>query len=119
MKETLPAAKLVTILRNPIDRAYSFYNHNLRAGLENLTFEEAVLGTERELTFETEADCETCEGDGAEHDCADSDLGSRGQCHCSFLSVSAADADHGLFRASRAIELEPLDSSVSETMRIV
>lgn len=38
----LPDVRLIALLRNPIDRAYSFYNHNLRAGLESLSFEEAI-----------------------------------------------------------------------------
>lgn len=39
---TVPQARLIAILRNPVDRAYSFYNHNLRAGLEELSFEQAI-----------------------------------------------------------------------------
>lgn len=39
---TLPRAKLIAILRNPADRAYSFYQHNLRAGIETLSFEDAI-----------------------------------------------------------------------------
>lgn len=40
--ELIPNAQLIVILRNPVDRAYSFYNHNLRAGLEPLSFGAAV-----------------------------------------------------------------------------
>jgi len=44
---TLPDVKLLVFLRNPADRAYSHYQHYLRQGLENLSFEEA-LGKEDE-----------------------------------------------------------------------
>ncbi|MBI1784853.1 sulfotransferase domain-containing protein [Candidatus Sumerlaeota bacterium] len=40
--EIVPGAKIVAILRNPIDRAYSHYHHQLRKGLETLPFEEAI-----------------------------------------------------------------------------
>ncbi|MGL5942328.1 MAG: sulfotransferase domain-containing protein [Waterburya sp.] len=40
--ETLPNVKLIALLRNPIDRAYSHYHHTKRIGRENLTFEEAI-----------------------------------------------------------------------------
>ncbi len=51
---TIPAARLIAILRNPVDRAYSFYNHNLRAGVERLSFEEAVDREEERLAGERE-----------------------------------------------------------------
>lgn len=38
----LPKVKIIIILRNPIDRAYSHYHHNLRYGYENLSFEKAI-----------------------------------------------------------------------------
>ncbi|MHC4845901.1 MAG: sulfotransferase domain-containing protein, partial [Planctomycetota bacterium] len=50
--EDVPKAKLIVILRNPVDRAYSFYNHNLRAGLETLSFDEAVDSEEARLAEE-------------------------------------------------------------------
>lgn len=34
--------KIVIILRNPIDRAYSNYLHHVRDGIEHLTFEESI-----------------------------------------------------------------------------
>ncbi len=40
--ETIPAVKLIAILRNPVDKAYSYYQHQLRVGFETLTFEEAI-----------------------------------------------------------------------------
>lgn len=35
--------KIIIILRNPIDRAYSNYMHAVRDGWENLTFEESII----------------------------------------------------------------------------
>lgn len=51
-KEVLPDAKLVVILRDPVDRAYSQYNMSLREGYENLSFEEAVDAEEDRLQAE-------------------------------------------------------------------
>ena len=42
IRKILPKIKLIAILRNPVQRAYSNYNLGLRAGTEKLTFEEAV-----------------------------------------------------------------------------
>jgi hypothetical protein len=50
----LPGVKLVAILRNPIDRAFSHYQHEVRDGRETLSFPEAIereaerLGEEEE-----------------------------------------------------------------------
>jgi len=52
--DAVPGARLFAILRNPIERAYSFYNHNLRAGLETLSFEEALDQEEERLAGERE-----------------------------------------------------------------
>jgi len=40
--EVIPQAKLIALLRNPVDRAYSDYQDRVRAGLETLNFEEAL-----------------------------------------------------------------------------
>jgi hypothetical protein len=40
--ETLPGVKIVVLLRNPIDRAYSQYHHAVRRGHETLSFEDAL-----------------------------------------------------------------------------
>ena len=40
--ELLPNIKLIILLRNPIDRAYSHYQMEKRLGYEELTFEEAI-----------------------------------------------------------------------------
>lgn len=38
----LPQVKLIFILRNPVDRAYSHYWHSVKKGYETLVFEEAL-----------------------------------------------------------------------------
>lgn len=42
VKETAPDVKLIVLLRNPVDRAYSHYWHQVHRGFETLPFEEAV-----------------------------------------------------------------------------
>jgi hypothetical protein len=42
MAEVVPDAKLVALLRNPIDRAYSNYQMQVRRGTEERSFEEAA-----------------------------------------------------------------------------
>jgi len=38
----LPQVRLIALLRNPVDRAYSHYHHSIRRGRESLGFEEAL-----------------------------------------------------------------------------
>ncbi len=38
----IPGVKLIALLRNPVDRAYSHYWHQVRRGFEQLSFEDAV-----------------------------------------------------------------------------
>jgi hypothetical protein len=40
--ELLPDVKLVALLRNPVDRALSHYQHEVRGGRETLSFAEAI-----------------------------------------------------------------------------
>jgi hypothetical protein len=47
VKETIPGVKLIVLLRNPVDRAYSHYHHEVRTGAEKASFEDA-LERERE-----------------------------------------------------------------------
>ena len=55
MKETLPDVKLIVILRNPVDRAYSHYHHSLRKNMEPImSFEKAVELEEERCTGERE-----------------------------------------------------------------
>ena len=54
MKEMLPNIKLIVILRNPVDRAYSQYNHILRVNEETLSFEKAIELEEERCAGERE-----------------------------------------------------------------
>ena len=48
IKKYLTDPKIIIILRNPVDRAYSHYMHNVRDGDERLSFEDALKAeTER------------------------------------------------------------------------
>ena len=51
---TIPHARLIVLLRNPVDRAYSFYHHQLRRGVESLSFEQAIESEEERLCGELE-----------------------------------------------------------------
>lgn len=51
----VPDAKLIVLLRNPVDRAYSHYNQNSEEGLEPLSFEEALEQEGRRLAGSQEA----------------------------------------------------------------
>ncbi len=42
IKKIIPKAKLILLLRNPVERAYSHYQHTVRIKKEPLPFEEAV-----------------------------------------------------------------------------
>lgn len=42
VRKMLPEVKLIVLLRNPIERAYSSYQNIRKLGLETLTFEEAI-----------------------------------------------------------------------------
>jgi hypothetical protein len=49
---TIPQAKLIALLRNPVDRAYSHYHHEVRMGVECLTFEDAIEREEERVSME-------------------------------------------------------------------
>lgn len=51
---TVPKAKLISLLRNPVDRAYSDYKHKAREGRDPLSFEEAIEAEEGRLRGERE-----------------------------------------------------------------
>lgn len=51
---TLPHVKLIVLLRNPIDRAYSQYNFEVELGRENLSFEDALKHEEERIAQEKE-----------------------------------------------------------------
>jgi LPS sulfotransferase NodH len=40
--EALPSVRLIALLRDPVERAYSHYQHELARGFESLSFEEAI-----------------------------------------------------------------------------
>ena len=50
----LPGAKLVVLLRNPVVRALSHYQHEVRGGRESLTFAEAIEREPERLAGEEE-----------------------------------------------------------------
>jgi hypothetical protein len=50
----LPQAKLIALLRNPVDRAFSHHQHEMRGGRETLSFAEAVEREQERLTGEEE-----------------------------------------------------------------
>lgn len=58
IKEQLPAAKLIAILRNPVDRAYSAFNMKVGNGTETRSFGEA-LRAEQEASAENRVRGET------------------------------------------------------------
>lgn len=52
--KVLPGAKLIVMLRNPVDRAYSHYSHMRRVGREPLSFEDALASEPDRLAGEAE-----------------------------------------------------------------
>ena len=55
IKEALPNVKLVLLLRDPVTRAYSHYQGNLRKGQEKFVFEEAIEQEKSRLEGEKES----------------------------------------------------------------
>jgi len=59
IRKTVPGIKLIVMLRNPVDRAYSLYKWNVKVGYETLpTFEEAVEKEEERIRDEWKRVCE-------------------------------------------------------------
>jgi Sulfotransferase domain len=54
VNELVPEARLVVLVRNPIDRALSHYNHEVALGREPLSFEEALDAEDERLRGEVE-----------------------------------------------------------------
>jgi hypothetical protein len=52
--DTIPNVKLIVLLRNPIDRAYSHYQHVFRIGKETLAFDAALEAESKRLSGERE-----------------------------------------------------------------
>jgi hypothetical protein len=72
--ETVPHAKLIVLLRNPVDRAYSHYQHEVSLKYETLPFEQAIEQEPERLNGEREKML------------ADEDYESRSYRHHSYLS---------------------------------
>jgi hypothetical protein len=51
---TVPSTKLIVLLRDPVERAYSHYEHTRQRGLEPLSFEDAVAAEPERLAGEVE-----------------------------------------------------------------
>lgn len=49
---TLPTVKLIAMLRNPVNRAFSHYHHEVEAGRERLSFEDAFRAEPERLAGE-------------------------------------------------------------------
>ena len=54
VQEVVPGARLIVLVRNPVDRALSQYNHEVALGREPLPFEEALDAEEERLRGEQE-----------------------------------------------------------------
>lgn len=54
VSEALPHVKIIVLLRNPVDRAYSHYHHEVRKKRETLSFEDAIKTEEERLRGEFE-----------------------------------------------------------------
>jgi len=50
--DLLPAARIIVLLRDPVDRAYSHYHHEVRLGAESLSFEDAIEAEDRRIAEE-------------------------------------------------------------------
>jgi Sulfotransferase domain len=50
----LPNARLIALLRNPVDRAFSHYQHEVALGREQLSFEEALAREDERMHGELE-----------------------------------------------------------------
>jgi len=49
--ETVPHVRLIAILRDPVDRAYSHYRKSVERRVERLSFEAALAAEERTMVF--------------------------------------------------------------------
>jgi Sulfotransferase domain len=54
VRSLLPDAKLVALLRDPVDRAYSHYQHEVALGREPLSFDDALAAEEERTRGEVE-----------------------------------------------------------------
>ena len=49
LADLLPDAKLIIMLRDPVERAFSHYHHNVRLGLEPLSFRDAIAAQDARI----------------------------------------------------------------------
>ena len=49
LADLLPDTKLVIMLRDPVERAFSHYHHNIRLGLEDLSFRDALAAEDERI----------------------------------------------------------------------
>src|SRR5262249_53440192 len=52
--QLLPDARLIALLRNPVDRAFSHYQHEVAFGREELSFEDAIARESERMEGELE-----------------------------------------------------------------
>jgi hypothetical protein len=52
--QVVPKALLIVLLRDPVERAYSHYHHEVRMGAETLSFEDALDKEDERLQHETQ-----------------------------------------------------------------
>jgi len=50
--DLLPATRVIVLLRDPVDRAYSHYHHEIRLGAEALSFEDAIEAEDQRIAEE-------------------------------------------------------------------
>jgi hypothetical protein len=101
LAEQFPDSRIIVVLRDPIDRAYSHYNHEVALGHETLSFEKAV-----------EAEPERLDGE-VERMLADPLYQSFNHQHFSYVTrgmyADQLDAIHGLFQRERVHVLTMAD----------
>lgn len=54
VRQTLPGVKVIVLLRNPVDRVWSHYHERVNAGIEPLSFREALDAEDERLAGEVE-----------------------------------------------------------------
>jgi hypothetical protein len=57
IKQDLPGVRMIALLRNPVERAYSDYQHMFRSGRETLSFDQALEAEPERVQGEAERIC--------------------------------------------------------------
>jgi len=52
ISKIIPDVKLIALLRNPIERAFSHYHHEVKLGIEKISFEDAIKEEPKRLNGE-------------------------------------------------------------------